>query len=372
MIFGDRIKQARVILGENQQEFCSRLGIHQSRLSELENGTWQPPETIVMAIAERTGFPPEFFEREPQARIDDIQFRARVKVKAADRNRVIEFAQLIHESYEVMRREVNAPTVRIQRFDGDPERSAQEMRFLLGLDPNGPIRNLTLSLERCGVVVLALPAAGPRHDAFSWWHRGARRSYPVIATLADASGDRLRWNLAHELGHLALHGGMMSREIEQEADLFAAALLTPLLSLRREMPQKPTLSSLYAMKARWGVSVQSLIRRAKVLGLLDDHQYMSMFRQVSARGERMNERIKIVREKPRAYRKMAEVLFGLVPSPGLAKCMNWTEDFSVSVVDQFATQSELTTRRELAIPRSGLAEVVPLRSLRPSATKQRF
>jgi hypothetical protein len=94
---------------------------------------------------------------------------------------------------------------------------------------------------------------------------------------------------------------------------------------------------------------------------------MSMFRQVSARGERMNERFKIQREKPRAYRKMAEVLFGLVPAPGLAGAMNWTEDFATSVVDQYAMQNELVAHRELVIPQTGLANVVPLRPSRLSA-----
>ena len=172
--------------------------------------------------------------------------------------------------------------------------------------------------------------------------------YPVLTTLIGAPGDRLRWNLAHELGHLLLHDRQSSgQEIEYEADAFAAELLTPLAALDAEMPARPTLSALYAMKLRWGVSVQSLIRRARELGRVTDTQYMSLFRQISARGERMSERYQLNREKPRIYRKMSEVLFGESPASGLSDLCSWTEEFAQDVLEQYASKSELPSRRVL-------------------------
>jgi hypothetical protein len=99
------------------------------------------------------------------------------------------------------------------------------------------------------------------------------------------------------------------------------------------------------MKMRWGVSVQSLIRRAREVGRITDEQYMSLFRQVSARGERMSEQYQIPREKPRIYRKMAEVLFGEPAATGLSALGAWTEEFAQDVLAQFASKSELPTRR---------------------------
>lgn len=102
------------------------------------------------------------------------------------------------------------------------------------------------------------------------------------------------------------------------------------------------------MKLRWGVSVQSLIRRAKDLDAVTDEQYMSLFRQVSARGERMNERNQIRREKPRVYRKMAEVLFGESPATGLARLAAWTPEFAQDVLDQFAGAGDTQQKRLFA------------------------
>jgi Zn-dependent peptidase ImmA (M78 family)/transcriptional regulator with XRE-family HTH domain len=363
VIYGDRVKQARLFLNETQAQFSTQIGLTQSQLSGLENTAKEIAPDTLLALAEHTGFRPEFFMRPPAAPVDEYQFRARLRYKAGDRNQAVRAAQLVHESYELMRQQVTAPDVRLTgpTLGADPRETARAARQVLGLDSAAPIPNLIGAVERAGVTVLALPVVGKKHDAFSWWHEGESR-YPVIITLAGAPGDRLRWNIAHELGHILLHPAGGSPEFEKEADQFAAELLTPLHSLANEMPTSPKLSALYAMKLRWGVSVQSLIRRAKDLGLVTDDQYMSLFKQISARGERMNERNQIRKEKPRVYRKMAEVIFGPSPASGLADLALWTPEFAEDVLDQFAVAGETPPRRVFSTKPAD--NVVPLRSRR--------
>jgi len=345
VIYGGRVRQARLFLGATQVQFAGMVGISQAALSALENGTKPTiPENALLAIAEHTGFPPEFFERPPHRPIDDVQFRARLTFKAADRNQAMACANLVHETYDLMGEKVKVPEIRIQRAQGDPRRAAQEFRAVLGL-PAGPVSNLTTPLERAGITLLTLPVGGKKHDAFSAWQSGDDGSYPLIVTFAGTPGDRLRWNLAHEIAHLLLHHGGSGQEIEREADAFASELLTPIKAMAVEIPARPRLAALYAMKMRWGVSVQSLIRRAREVGRITDEQYMSLFRQVSARGERMSERYQIPREKPRVYRKMAEVLFGESAAAGLSSLGDWTEEFAQDVLTQFASKGELPARR---------------------------
>jgi Zn-dependent peptidase ImmA (M78 family)/DNA-binding XRE family transcriptional regulator len=346
VIYGERVSQARFFLGVNQKQFASMIGVSQARLSGIENsGQATVTDHVLVAMAEAAGFPACFFEQPPSGRVDDVQFRARLTFKAADRYQAMACADMIHETYAKMRAKLDVPAVAIRRMEGlDPRQAARDFRATLAL-PSGPILNLTSPVERAGVTLLTLPIAGKKHDAFSTWQPYRDGEYPLIVTFSGSPGDRLRWNIAHELGHILLHRGGSGKEIESEADTFAAELLTPIDLMSAEIPMHPRLGALYAMKLRWGVSVQSMIRRAREVGCVSDQQYTSLFRQVSARGERMNERYQIAREKPRIYRKMAELLYGESPAVGLSALGRWTEEFGQDVLEQYASKTELPSRR---------------------------
>jgi len=74
-----------------------------------------------------------------------------------------------------------------------------------------------------------------------------------------------------------------------------------------------TLATVAKLKPRWRVSIQALIRRARDLAIISDRQYHYLFQQLSARGWRKREpaQFDVAAEKPRAFRKMAEVLYGV-------------------------------------------------------------
>ena len=71
-----------------------------------------------------------------------------------------------------------------------------------------------------------------------------------------------------------------------------------------------TLTTLADLKARWGVSLQALIRRARTLERLTPSQYRSLSAQLGARGWRTQEPIAVPVERPRALRQLAELLYG--------------------------------------------------------------
>lgn len=71
-------------------------------------------------------------------------------------------------------------------------------------------------------------------DGYSCWANGR---IPVIAFNANVSGDRQRFNLAHELGHLVLDPAPAT-EIEKAAHRFAAVFLVPAKTAYSELGRK--------------------------------------------------------------------------------------------------------------------------------------
>jgi Zn-dependent peptidase ImmA (M78 family) len=134
----------------------------------------------------------------------------------------------------------------------------------------------------------------------------------VIVVAATAAGDRRRFSVAHELGHLVLHQVPLGslHAVEQQADAFAEAFLLPEAAMRQVLVPPITLTTLADMKARWGVSLQALIRRAHTLEIITPSQYRAPSAQLGARGWRTQEPIAVPVERPRALRQLAELLYG--------------------------------------------------------------
>ncbi len=81
---------------------------------------------------------------------------------------------------------------------------------------------------------------------------------PLIFINSNLSGDRARFTLAHEIGHLVLHSipdddGSM----EEQADMFAADLLMPGPEIRHQLVNL-NMEKLARLKAFWKVSMQSV------------------------------------------------------------------------------------------------------------------
>jgi Zn-dependent peptidase ImmA (M78 family) len=153
---------------------------------------------------------------------------------------------------------------------GSPEEIARRLRALLHI-PMGPIANLTAAVEDAGVIIALHKFGSSRTDAVSEWiHQ------PTILMNSDESigGDRYRWTLAHELGHLIMHQ-RPTDEIEEEANRFASEFLMPEREIRHQL-RNVRLATLAALKSVWKVSMAALLERAKQLRTItsSQHRYM--------------------------------------------------------------------------------------------------
>jgi Zn-dependent peptidase ImmA (M78 family)/transcriptional regulator with XRE-family HTH domain len=357
MIYGQRLRQIRELHRLTQSDLAEQVvGLTQPRLSRVEKDLAAPDDELIETLAVLTGVRSEFFTREPTPDLQghSPQFRSRTRLTSIAKAAALQWARLVAEEYDRLSEAAARLPVRLTpQLGATPAEAAAYARRQMGFGADEPLPYLVLALERVGVTVLGLPYRVDALDAFCAWRAGD----PVIALLAGAPGDRLRFSVAHELGHLLLHATRKLDSAEREADLFAAELLTPLAAIGRAMPPTVTLRGLTMLKSCWGVSVKSLIRRAREVGAIDQQRSTSLYRQMSARGWNRVEPGYVPVEKPRAFRKLAELAYGRGPNvQRFAADAGWSESLALAVLAQHATADELPFE---AAGRTG--NVVPFR-----------
>jgi Zn-dependent peptidase ImmA (M78 family)/DNA-binding XRE family transcriptional regulator len=321
-INGDRIRQAREIKGLTQAELSERAGVSQSAIAQLEQKgampTFEPSETLIQSIALQLGFPVSFFRKEsgPELPLGSLLYRKKSALKSQERNRLRQLARLAYEMAQRMSQRLRLPSINLPIItDHDPIVAARVTRSSLGLSPDTPVKNLIHQLEKNGVLVIAVPYEIDEHDSFSTWVADRTPFKPLVVISAGKPGDRQRWSVAHELGHLVMHRAWQGelKKMEDEANLFAGEFLLPAEVIREEIHAPVTLSQLAALKPKWGVSIQALIRRALDLEIITYRQYTYLMTQITTLGWRKREpqNLDIAAEKPRALRKMAELTYGI-------------------------------------------------------------
>ena len=133
------------------------------------------------------------------------------------------------------------------------------------------------------------------------------------------TGDRLRFTIAHEVGHLILHKyadtSLTWKIREDEANQFASAFLMPENDARNILKPYMNLTDLLSIKARWGISIAALITRATRLSIIDKDRQRSLMVQLSARHWRQHEPIHVEVESPILLRQMVGSAFGEILSP---------------------------------------------------------
>jgi Zn-dependent peptidase ImmA (M78 family)/transcriptional regulator with XRE-family HTH domain len=323
-INGDRVRQAREIRGLTQAELAERVGVSQPAIAQIERAIdqqlFEPSSEIMEAIALQTGFPLQFFRQEsgPELPLGSLLYRTRTSLLSSQDKR--RFNQLTRLVYEIAEKMVATPglntiPIRLPRvLNEDPIMAARVTRTHLGLSPDSPVKNLLNQIEKNGVFVFALPYTIDEHDAFSFWSDSQPRR-PIIVISEGKPGDRQRFTLAHELGHLVMHYSFPQglKKVEDEANQFASEFLMPAEALRQEITTPVTLTSLAELKPKWGVAIAALILRARDLGIITERQSVHLLQKKRKLEWDKNEppNLYIKPEKPRALKRMAELVHGV-------------------------------------------------------------
>lgn len=323
---GARIRQARALARLTQTAVAEAAGVAQGTIAKYERGTLVPDGSVLAGIATATGMPPEFFTDRPDleaAGASTIRFREHSGMSAQDRDRAQALGDIAYELLMRNSEGLKLPRVALpdKRYT-DVAAAAQDTREALGFAHDEPIGHLARAAERAGVRLFQVPAEGPqttprKHfrsiQAFSYW-AGPDLDQPVAMLYRADAGDRVRWSLSHELGHLVLHTRLLDEErAEAEANAFAAEFLLPAVSFLSDLGTTVTLAGLLELKRSWRVSVAAMIMRAHQLDAIDDQRKKALFMQLSRRGWRLKEPAPIPAERPRLLRQLLERVYGDPP-----------------------------------------------------------
>lgn len=334
---GLRLELARNRRGLTKKKLAEAIGVDTRAIAAYESGEYAPTTEKIRSIAETLRFPeafffvdsapPELFERATE--VDGgrgASFRALSSATASQKHAVFAMGKLAIELSQYLGAQLELPEpdlldLREEESGFEPlqeadssddnmdtgraeavEAAATSLRAHWEIG-NRPIQNMVHLLELHGVRVFSLVEDCSSIDAFAMWVN--QTPYVFLNTMK--SGERGRFDAAHELGHLVLHrhGSPQGRKAEIDANRFASAFLLPRESIVATAPRQPTVDRLLELKRTWKVSIAALVRRLYDLSMLTQWQYDRLCIELAQRGWRTKEPSPIERESsqllPKAF-----------------------------------------------------------------------
>lgn len=297
-----RIKQARVSRGLSMVELSELVSVSKQAISQYEMGKNAPSKAILNSIAMVLRYPISFFykpvpvnENASSAVFFRSRKTARVKALSAAREKI----EIFREINDYLEQYVDFPILNLPKITYEDEginpidneqieQYALILREYWGLG-KGPIDNLISIVQKNGIMVSKMQLRLNKLDAFSVWFDNK----PFIFLSSDKDTNvRIRFDIAHELGHLLMHADYYSEEdlknsaihekLENEADRFAGAFLLPKESFSKDV-FSTSIDHFIQMKAKWMVSIGCMIYRCDTLGILSSNQIKYLKDQMTTR-----------------------------------------------------------------------------------------
>lgn len=315
---GQRLKEALQFREKKMTELADETGISKQSLSLYANDGNVPPFDNVIKIARALDFPTDFFMSEDlcTASTGNTYFRSQASATKKSRNAQKIKLEYVSKMYEVILNYMNVPELNIPDTSAinvpedianvDSDQAVNEIEKLAKLVRehwdlgNGPIDNLQYALQSNGIIITGFRDVDTDIDAFSQQITiDGKVVYIIALAIGSKPIERLRFDMAHELGHILMHTwGEDNEDIskdefnarEKQANMFASALLLPNETFSKSVSAYPTNIDYYlALKKKWKVSMQAMMYRARQLDIISTNQFQYMMRTMSKNGNRTHE-----------------------------------------------------------------------------------
>ena len=297
---------AREMRDITQTELAKKIpSLTQGNLSRMEKGLLNITPNTLAEISLFLDLPIEFFyQGDIRSRISNFYYRKRVslpkKILQVTDAKIAIISNCIDNLLNSVELDCPQPLNMMVSFPSRcPDDIARLARNYFDV-PKGPVKNIADVLEKKGIIIKEFNFQTEKFDGITVI---TDKHQPIIFVNNQLSGDRKRFTLAHELGHLIMHIPFEleletdDKELEHQANLFAAEFLMPELEIRNDLVGL-TYSRLSLLKEYWLTSKGSIAYRAHQLNCITSEKYKNLQIELSRRGERRHESIDVMFTKP--------------------------------------------------------------------------
>lgn len=265
---------AREARGFSQSELSELAGVSRSNITRFELEDIHLSDGFIQSILKTLNFPDSILKTETEIlppalyrRRDNVPMKLLTQIDANINLYRMNIARLLNAI------QLDAPKIPLLPISetGSANESAAKLRKVWKLG-KGCIENLTEVLEAQGFLIVPVDFGTDRVDSRSIL---IDDKYPVIFHNKTLLGDRLRFTLAYELGHIVMHTRTKLSKVEDlshEANIFSAELLMPKDDILKDFNENIDIDLLASLKAKWKVSMHALLYRANDLGIVSDNQ----------------------------------------------------------------------------------------------------
>lgn len=296
---------ARESRGLSQSVLAQRMGISQGILSKIETGSMKTSEEVLAKLENYLKYPQKFFFQIGRIYPGISYHRKRKSIPQKTINQVDASINILRLHFEKLLKNIeflenNIPYFPIEEDKITARDIARAVRQRLML-PKGPVDNLTRVIEDAGCIIMHCDFGTRMLDGLSLC---VPKLPPMMFINKNIPGDRLRFTIAHELGHIVMHE-YCTPTMEEEANEFAAEFLMPAQDIRAELTGL-SIEKLANLKMRWKTSMQSILMRAATLNKIQERNKQYLWMQMGKAGYRTHEPIEIEYEKPTLYKEIIE------------------------------------------------------------------
>ncbi|WP_394425247.1 helix-turn-helix domain-containing protein [Vreelandella stevensii] len=279
-MIGERLLRARKAAGLSMKALADQVGVSATMINKYEKEKSTPGSKVLIQLSKALGVRSEYFFRPVKAQLEGVEYRKRASTPQKLLNRIEADVLDQAERWQMLANlyprfplpDFAQPTglpAQIASLD-EVDTVSYGVRDAWALGRN-PIPDLMDVLEAHGILVILTGVDDlNKFDGL----QASVAGKPFIVVSRHWSGDRQRFTLAHELGHLILHGRLGQGVDEEKAcNRFASAFLLPERGLRQQLGEQRhhlEAQELYLLKHEYGISMAACLYRAADLGIIDE------------------------------------------------------------------------------------------------------